>query len=232
MTTEIKVVAKDEAEQVQMTSSPDLDQAMRAAFALGRPTPVAQYRSASGDRWIRGPAQIIYRISCRGGAHRHSPIPRRTEERGAGTYVARAGDSGNVNLPLWDLGLEQPGRYEATLVDAGSGCGLPGSGDQDRMERHARLPVSFDVDAKRRTTGLPCPRHLAMDEPVRTWVSDLNGRHLCRGPDSVSDVRMTWQLSHATPTPSAWRDLWQPACLTDSEGNGTASRTCTDALMG
>ncbi|MBP7052998.1 MAG: hypothetical protein KBE65_18490 [Phycisphaerae bacterium] len=148
-TTEIEVVAKDEAEQVQVTSSPDLDKAMKARFAVARPSPMMQYSTGSGNRWIRGPGQLTYTDLPAAAAF--GVVLRLSDGREiatAGTHVARAGDSGVVNIPLWDLKLEQPGRYEATLVLTPA----PDAAYRDPAIKVVwngtlEFPISFRIDA-------------------------------------------------------------------------------------
>jgi hypothetical protein len=158
-TAEIKVVANDEAEQIQVTSSPDLDKAMKARFAVARSSPMMQYSTGSGNRWIRGPGQLTYTDLPAAAAF--GVVLRLSDGReiaAAGTHVARAGDSGVVNIPLWDLKLEQPGRYEATLVlTAAPDAAYRDPAIKVVWEGTLELPVSYHVDANAPHNWPPVP---------------------------------------------------------------------------
>lgn len=155
LTTRVTIVAEDKAERVELTSSPQLDATMRAAFSsASRRGPVALYSTASGDRWVRGSSQIAYRSLPAAMAFKVAirlPDGRTIEGNGSGSnrFSAGAGESGVVTVSPTDATqLEQPGTYEAKILL---------TPDPDWAYRNPRIktlwngtlefPLSFHVDA-------------------------------------------------------------------------------------
>jgi hypothetical protein len=119
-------VAEDEAERIELASSPELDQAMRTVFSASPQRGiVTQFATPSGDRWIRWrkstgqitykelPAAVAFDVVLR--------LPDGREFEGTATqrpqFCARAGSSGVFTPSASGLSWpEQPGRYDATLV--------------------------------------------------------------------------------------------------------------------
>jgi hypothetical protein len=163
--TEVTIVAKDRAEQVAVTSSPDLDQAMRAAFSSASSRNcIAQYSTPSGDRWIRGFGQITYQNLPTAVAFKVAvdlPDGHRIEETTTGPkqVSARAGDSGVFTVyPSEFIRLEQPGRYDATLILTPA----PDYAYRDPAIKTVwngtlELPISFKIDANAPPGGPPPP---------------------------------------------------------------------------
>jgi hypothetical protein len=159
MTVEIKVVAEDEAEQIRMTSSPDLDQAMKAVFTTAYLPHMTRYSTASGDRWVSTPGAIMYTnlpVAAAFNVALRLPDGRQITE--LSTHVARAGDSGGVSIPFWDLSRKPPGRYEATLVLTPA----PDAAYRDPAIKTVwngtlELPISCYVDANTPSSRPPVP---------------------------------------------------------------------------
>jgi len=155
MTAQATIVAKDKAERVALTSSPESDQTMRAAFSSASShNCVAQYATDSGERWIRGCGQITYKNLPTAVAFTVAvelPDGRRIEETTVGSrgFSARAGDSGIFTVyPSEFIRWEQPGGYDATVVLTPA----PDRAYQDPAiktlwDGTLRFPISFKIDA-------------------------------------------------------------------------------------
>jgi len=115
------IIAGDDAEKIELISSPELDQAMRAAFSgryIGMET---GFSTPAGQRWVRGSAQVSYENIPVAAAFRIAlRLPEGREIPVRGTWPqalsARAGSSGSLTIDPSSLVIETPGQYKATLV--------------------------------------------------------------------------------------------------------------------
>lgn len=114
---ELKVVLKEQAEFVELVSTPDLDAKMKAAFTTQPCNETGGYGTPSGRRSSTVGSQIVYKdcpadaafqISFRfeNGEVKTSPSSRRF----------RKGTSGRIDCYLTELAIEQTGTHRGTLV--------------------------------------------------------------------------------------------------------------------
>jgi hypothetical protein len=147
------IVGGDDAEEIGLISSPELDQAMRAAFStryIGMETGIS---TPAGMRWVRGSAQISYeniplavafRVALRLPDGRETPV----HSLWPSTLSARAGSSGSLTIDPSSLVVETPGRYNATLVLAPDpGLAYTDVAIKSIWNGTLELPIRFTVDA-------------------------------------------------------------------------------------
>jgi hypothetical protein len=118
---EVIVLEEDEAEKIELTSSPELDQAMRAAFSARYVQIETTFATLAGRRWVSGSSDVSYQslpvaaafsMALRLPDGREIPV-QATLPR---ALLARAGSSGNFTVDPSSFIVETPGRYQATLV--------------------------------------------------------------------------------------------------------------------
>jgi hypothetical protein len=120
VSSEVQVVDHD-AEKVELVSSPELDQAMRAAFSAGHSSMETMLSTPAGPRWVRGSALIHYENIPLAAAFRvilRLPDGREIPQYGVWPreFSARAGSSGSFQTDPSGLTIEAPGRHKATLI--------------------------------------------------------------------------------------------------------------------
>lgn len=121
MPSEVVVVGDDAAEKVELTSSAQLDQAMRAAFSARHIGMETGFSTPAGERWVRGSTQVSYENLPLAAAFRTMlRLPDGQEIPQHGLWPressARAGSSGDFEADPSGFTVETPGRYRATLV--------------------------------------------------------------------------------------------------------------------
>jgi hypothetical protein len=120
VSSEVNVVGED-AEEIELISSPEVDQAMRAAFSARHIAIETGFSTPAGERWVRGSAEISYEslpLAAAFSVTLRLPEGREIPARGTwpSTLSARAGSSGSFTVDPSSLIVEAPGRYRATLV--------------------------------------------------------------------------------------------------------------------
>jgi hypothetical protein len=153
VSSEVTIAGDDDAEKVELISSAELDQAMRAAFSARYIGIQSGFSTPAGRYSIRGGTQIFYRNIPLAAAFRITlrlPDGREVPMRGIGPdrFSARVGSSGSFEVYPWNFAVEAPGRHNATLIL------VP---DRDLAYRDVAIksiwngtlefPVSFFVDA-------------------------------------------------------------------------------------
>ncbi len=115
---EVSIVA--DAEKVELTSSPALDQVMRGAFYAKYEAMETTLPSPAGPRRVRGSARIVYENIPQAAAFSillRLPDGREIPQQGVWPeFLARAGSSGDMIVNPSSFPVETPGRRKATLV--------------------------------------------------------------------------------------------------------------------
>lgn len=147
------VIADGEVEKVGLTSSPELDRAMRAAFSARHIYIESSVSTSIGERRVLGATQIVYKDIPLAGAFTITlrlPDGRDLPQPGSWPkeFSARAGRSGKFTVYPSNFALDMPGRYKGTVVL------VP---DPDLAYRDVAIksiwngtlefPISFTIDA-------------------------------------------------------------------------------------
>jgi len=115
------VVGGDNVEEIELVSSPELDQAMRAAFSARHIAIETGFSTPAGKRWVRGSTGISYEnlpLAAAFSVTLRLPDGREIPQHGlwSAEFSARAGSSGDFTVDPSGLTVEAPGRHKATLV--------------------------------------------------------------------------------------------------------------------
>jgi hypothetical protein len=152
VSSEAIVVGDDDAEKIELISSPELDQAMRAAFSVKYTGGETRLSTPAGKRSVRGSAQISYEnipvaaafsVALRLPDGRQVPL-----FGGLDRFSARADSSDSFLVVPSPSAEEAPGRYGATLVLVPD----PGLAYRDVAIKTIwngtlEFPISFTIDA-------------------------------------------------------------------------------------
>jgi hypothetical protein len=153
VSSEVLVAEEDDAEKIELTSSPEVDQAMRAAFSAKHAGVETCLSTPAGKRWVTGSAEISYENISLAAAFRMAlrlPDGREIPVRGLWPQKlsARAGSSGSFTIDPSSFVVETPGRHRATLVLVSD----PNLAHEDPAinaiwNGTLEFPISFRIDA-------------------------------------------------------------------------------------
>ena len=149
------VIANGEVEKVGLTSSPELDQAMRAAFTARHIYVESEVSTSIGMRRVMGTTQIIYKDIPLAAAFTITvrlPDGRDVLQPGSwpNGFSARAGSSGEFTVYPSNFALDMPGRYKSMVVLVPN----PNLAYRDAAIKNIwngtlEFPISFAIDANR-----------------------------------------------------------------------------------
>jgi len=150
---EITITGDDDAEKVELLSSPELDQAMRAAFSAGHIYMETEVTTSAGRRRVMGATEIAYKdiplaaafsIALRLPDGREMPVQRIWPTG----FPVRAGGSGYFVVDPSNFIVEAPGRYKATLVLVPDlGLAYRDAAIKSIWNGTLEFPISFTIDA-------------------------------------------------------------------------------------
>jgi len=147
ISSEVTITGDSDAEKVELVSSPELDEAMRAAFSaryLGRRFVTPAGRHSVHITYRNIPVAAAFSITLRLPDGREVPMRR----IGPGAFSARAGSSGSFMAEPANFVVKTPDQYKATLVLVPD----PDLAYRDVTiksiwNRMLEFPISFTIDA-------------------------------------------------------------------------------------
>lgn len=153
VSSEVTIAEDEDAENVQLISSPELDEAMRSAFRSMYFDTETEVMTPAGRRRVTGSAWITYGNLPLAAAFRATlRLPDGREmsvsSMGPAGFPVRAGSSGVIMIDPSNFVVETPGRHKATLVfvpDLNLAYRDPAI--KSIWNGTLELPVSFTIDA-------------------------------------------------------------------------------------
>lgn len=153
---DIVVTESQYAERVELTSNPELDRAMRAAFTSKPSNWKYTYTTASGRRKCTGGIEISYVDLPVAAAFEYSyccadgPEVSRNSEAKTDEIILRAGDSGAFLIQVKDFLFEEPGQYDGTIILRPH----PNSAYKDAAIKsiwngELRFPIDFTIEVEK-----------------------------------------------------------------------------------